>query len=175
MTGLGIGVLLLLCTRNIIPWYDFWKYVICIIAIIWGFRLIFSRKKHFGSKDADRVEVEKLKQINQDGRQIRQINVSFGKQIYEFAGQKFEGADVHTSFGFISLDLRNADILDGAVIDIECSFGGMEIRVDRNICVKSAVETSFAGVESQCNLQPNDGVKTLYIKGECSFGGIEIK
>ncbi len=175
LLGLGIGILLLLAARDIILWNDFWKYIICIIAVIWGFSLIFSRKSHLASQKPDRNTVNELKQIDQDGRQIRQLNVCFGKQLFEFAGQHFEGADVRASFGFIALDLRNADLLDGAVINIDCSFGGMEIRVDRNVCVKTAVETAFAGVESQCELHPSDGVKTLYIKGECNFGGIEIK
>ena len=175
LTGLGIGILLLLATRGIIPWNDFWKYIICIVAVIWGFSLIFTRKNGCNSKHTNRNTIKELKQIDQDGRKIRQINVSFGKQMFEFAGQRFEGADVHTSFGFTALDLRNADILDGSVINIECSFGGMEIRVSHDICVKTAIDTTFAGVESQCDLQPNDAVKTLYIKGTCSFGGIEVK
>lgn len=175
LTGLGIGILLLLSTRDIIPWEDFWKYILCLVAVLWGLSLIFVRKTRFDSKKPDRSTVKELKQINQDGRQIRQINVNFGKQIFEFAGQQFEGADVQTSFGFSAIDLRNADILDGSIINIDCGFGGMEIRVGRDICVKTAIETSFAGVESQCDLQPNDAVKTLYIKGKCTFGGIEIK
>ena len=175
LTGLGIGILLLLSTRGIIPWEDFWKYILCLVAVLWGLSLIFVRKTRFDSKRPDRSTVKELKQINQDGRQIRQINVNFGKQIFEFAGQQFEGADVQTSFGFSSIDLRNADILDGSIVNIDCSFGGMEIRVGRDICVKTAIETSFAGVESQCDLQPNDAVKTLYIKGKCTFGGIDIK
>ena len=137
--------------------------------------LIFTRKSSIINKHADPQIVTQLKQINQDGRQIHQISVSFGKQLYEFAGQRFEGANVESHFGFVALDLRNADILDGAVIDIDCSFGGMEIRVDKDICVKTAVESSFAGVESQCDLQPINEGKTLYLKGTCAFGGIEVK
>lgn len=175
LTGLGIGVLLLLATRDIILWADLWKYILCLLAVVWGLTLIFSHKSGCCEKHADRHAVDELKQINMDGRQIRQINVSFGKQLYEFSGQHFEGADVETSFGFTALDLRNADILDGAVINVECSFGGMEIRVDKDICVKTLVDSAFAGVESHCDGQPADGKKTLYVKGKCSFGGIEIK
>ena len=174
LIGLGVGILLLLATRDIILWADIWKYIVCLVAVIWGLSLIFGHKTGCCTKNACHT-VEELKQINQDGRQIRQINVSFGKQHYEFAGQRFEGANVQTSFGFTALDLHNADILDGAVVDIDCSFGGMEIRVDKNVCVKTAVESSFAGVESHCDAQPVEGSKTLYVKGHCSFGGIEIK
>ena len=175
LIGLGVGVLLLMATLGIIHWDDFWKYIICLLAVVWGFMLIFTRKSSIINKHADPQIVTQLKQINQDGRQIHQISVSFGKQLYEFAGQRFEGANVESHFGFVALDLRNADILDGAVVDIDCSFGGMEIRVDKDICVKTAVESSFAGVESQCDMQPINEGKTLYLKGTCAFGGIEVK
>ena len=175
LIGFGIGVLLLLATLGIVRWDDLWKYIISLMAVIWGLALIFPHKCGVFTKHADHCAVDELKQINQDGRQVHQINVSFGKHLYEFAGQRFEGADVETSFGFTALDLRGADILDGAVVNIECSFGGMEIRVDKDVCVKTAVDSAFAGVESQCDAQPNVGGKTLYVKGSCSFGGIEIK
>ena len=173
--GLGVGILLLLATRGIILWDDFWKYVICLVAVVWGFALIFTRKGGICTKHADCHTVAELNQISQDGRQVHQISVSFGRQAYEFGGQHFEGADIETSFGFTALDLRDADILDGAVINVECRFGGMEIRVDKDVCVKTAVESSFAGVESRCDTQPAAGGKTLYVKGSCAFGGIEIK
>ena len=65
--------------------------------------------------------------------------------------------------------------MDGAVITLDCSFGGMEIRIDKGICVKNDIETAFAGIDCDCNTQQADGLKTLYVKGHCNFGGIEIK
>lgn len=174
LIGLGVGILLLLATRGIIPWYDFWKYVVCIVAVIWGLSLLFGHKS-CGCHKQSSCNTDELKLIDLDGRQVRKINVSFGKHLYEFSGQRFEGADVQTSFGFTALDLRNSDLMDGAIIDIECSFGGMEIRVDNDVCVKAAVESSFAGVETKSDAMPNACNKTLYVKGHCSFGGIEIK
>lgn len=175
LIGVGTGVLLLLATRDVIPWDEFWRYLICIVFIIWGIMLIFSRSITKDRSASSKMSVDELKQIDQDGRTIRQINVTFGKQSYEFAGQRFEGARIQTSFGHVCIDLRGADLLDGAVIDVECSFGGLEIRVGDDVLVKQAVETSFAGVESKEHLRSLEGAKTLYIKGHCSFGGIEIK
>lgn len=175
LIGLGTGVLLLLACRDIISWNDFWKLVICLVAIVVGIGILFSRKGFFSNNAPERETIKEIRNVNQDGRQIRQINVSFGKRIYEFAGQQFEGADVQASFGFVSLDLRNADILDGAVLNIECSFGGMEIRIGGDVCVKQALNTSFGGVEDNHAVMSANGTKTLYIKGRCNFGGIEIK
>ncbi len=174
LIGLGVGILLLLSTRGVIPWYDFWKYVVCVVAVVWGLALLIGNKSCDNHKQTA-SNSDDLKQIDLDGRQVNKINVSFGKHLYEFGGQRFEGAEVQNSFGFTALDLRNSDLMDGAIIDIECSFGGMEIRVDKDVCVKSTVETSFAGIECKCDTTPTASVKTLYVKGHCSFGGIEIK
>lgn len=175
LIGVGVGVLLLLATRGIIPWNELWRYLICIVFILWGIMLIFGQGVRKRATEANQKNVETLKQINQDGRSIHHINASFGKQEYVFSGQRFEGAHVQTSFGFVGIDLRGADILDGAVIDVDCSFGGMEIRVDNDVMVKQAIETSFAGVEQKEHLHESDTHKNIYISGHCSFGGIEIK
>ena len=173
--GVGTGVLLLLASRGIIPWDEFWRYLICVVFIVWGIMLIFSRQISSGCSLANKKNIDEIRQIEQDGRTIRQVKASFGKQYYEFAGQRFEGAKVQTSFGFVGIDLRNADILDGAVIDVECSFGGMEFRVGDNILVKQYIEASFAGVDYKEHQHISETAKTIYFKGHCSFGGIEIK
>lgn len=170
--GFGIGILLLLAARNIILWNDIWKFIICLVAVVWGISLLFFSKKgsccHCHTTD-------ETKTIIMDGSKMHKIDVSFSKQEYSYNGQRFEGAEVNTRFGFTSLDLRGADIMDGAVITLDCSFGGMEIRIDKGICVKNDIETAFAGVDCDCNTQQADGLKTLYVKGHCNFGGIEIK
>lgn len=174
LIGVGAGVLLLLATRGVIPWHEFWRYLVCIVFIIWGIMLIFSRGFSSACVSAKNNSSE-LKQEELDGRKICRINTSFGKQFYGFSGQRFEGATVQTSFGFVSIDLRNADLLDGSVIDIDCSFGGMEIRVGDDVLVKHDIFTSFAGVDYKEHQPISDNAKTIYLKGRCSFGGIEIK
>ncbi len=169
--GFGIGILLLLAARSIIPWNDVWKYMICIAAVVWGVMLLFFNKK----SDKSSSYGEQPETVVLDGSKMHKIDVSFGKQDYSYDGQIFDGAYVHTSFGFVSLDLRNADIRDGAVIVVDCSFGGMEVRVGKGICVRNDIDASFAGVDCDCCTQPADGAKTLYLKGHCSFSGIEIK
>jgi hypothetical protein len=171
--GLGIGILLLLAARDVILWADIWKYIICLVAVIWGIALLFFSKK--GSCGHCCHTASEPKTIVMDGSKMHKIDVSFSKQEYSYSGQRFEGAEVHTSFGFTSLDLRGADLMDGAVITLDCSFGGMEIRVDKDVCVKNDIDTAFAGVDCDCTTQQADGLKTLYVKGHCNFGGIEIK
>ena len=170
--GCGIGVLLLLAARGIIPWNDIWKYMLCIAAVVWGVSLLFFNNKKGCSHCHNG---EQATPVVLDGSKLHKIDVSFGKQDYSYYGQPFEGADVQVSFGFVGLDLRDADIRDGAVISVDCSFGGMEIRVPKGVCVNNGIDTTFAGVDCDCCTQPTDGCKTLHLKGHCNFGGIEIK
>lgn len=171
--GCGIGILLLLAARGIIPWNDIWKYMLCLAAVIWGVVLIFfnnrknSGNSHYNEQAAPVVLL--------DGSKQHKIDVTFGKQDYSFDGQTFEGADVHVSFGFVGLDLRDADIRDGAVINVDCSFGGIQIRLPKGVCVNNGIDTTFSGVDCDCCTQPTDGAKALYLKGHSNFGGVEIK
>ena len=169
--GFGIGILLLLAARGIIPWNDIWKYMLCLAAVVWGVSLLF-----FNKKRCDHCHTSgQATPVVLDGSKQHKIDVNFGKQEYRYDGQPFEGADVHVSFGFAGLDLRDADLRDGAVISVDCSFGGMEIRVPKGVCVNNGIDTAFAGIDCDCCTQPSDGCKTLHLKGRCNFGGIEIK
>ncbi len=170
--GCGIGILLLLAARGIIPWNDIWKYMLCLVAIVWGVALLFfNNRKHFDQ----RITKEQNVPVVAGGGKLHNIDVTFGKQDYSYDGQSFDGTDVHVSFGFVSLDLRDADIRNGAVINVDCSFGGIEIRLPKGVCINNGIDTTFAGVDCDCCTQPTDGAKTLYLKGRCNFGGIEIK
>lgn len=170
--GCGIGILLLLAARGIIPWNDIWKYMLCLVAVVWGVSLLFFNNK---KSCCHRHNSEQTAPVVLDGSKQHKIDVTFSKQEYSYDGQPFEGADVHVSFGFVSLDLRDADIRDGAVISVDCSFGGIQVRLPKGVCVNNGIDTAFAGVDCDCCTQPVDGVKTLHLKGHCNFGGIEIK
>ena len=171
--GCGIGILLLLAARGIIPWNDIWKYMLCLAAVVWGVSLLLFNNKRSCAHSCHNGEPSTP--VVLDGGKQHKIDVTFGKQDYSYDGQPFEGADVHVSFGFAGLDLRDADIRDGAVITIDCSFGGMEIRLPKGVCVNNGIDAAFAGIDCDCCTQPSDGCKTLHLKGHCNFGGIEIK
>lgn len=175
LIGIGVGLLLFLATRGIISWNNLWQYILCVVFIVCGIMLIFGRRGDKCRCHSDQADVDSLTAVDLEGRNIRRIENTFGKHSYDFAGQRFEGAQVKNEFGFVGLDLRGADILDGAVIDIDCSFAGIEIRVADDILVRQAVDTAFAGIECKEHLLHPADAKTLVLKGHCSFGGIEIK
>ena len=102
----------------------------------------------------------------------------FGGCERRVAGQNFQGGRATAVFGGIELDFRDADMQDEAVLEINCIFGGVEIRVPEAWHVHSRNLPVFGGYEDKTRHPNNPTVgspKTLIVTGMVIFGGIEIK
>jgi predicted membrane protein len=102
---------------------------------------------------------------------------SFGSVIRVVTDPVFKGARISNSFGSTMLDLRRTSLADGETyIDVDCSFGGIEIYVPDSWNVKTFVKNSFSGTaDKRYHLGVADTAKTLIIRGNISFSGLEIK
>jgi hypothetical protein len=102
----------------------------------------------------------------------------FGGCERRVAGQNFQGGRATAVFGGIELDFRDADMQDEAILEINCIFGGVEIRVPETWHVHSRNLPVFGGYEDKTRHPNNPAIgspKTLIVTGMVIFGGIEIK
>ena len=102
----------------------------------------------------------------------------FGGCERRVAGENFQGGRATAVFGSIELDFRYADMQDEAILEINCIFGGVEIRVPETWHVHSRNLPVFGGYEDKTRHPNNPAVgspKTLIVTGMIVFGGIEIK
>ena len=166
--GIGVGVLLLLAAREVITWQMMWQIGLALVVIGFGVQLLFFKK-------LNNHGVCEIRNISRDGKDIRHIEASFGKQSLSFAGEKFEGADVQSSFGGLTLDMNGADIADDAFIDLNVGFSGVTIIVPESLSVKIAVTSGFGGVSDNRRTKVDNGSPTLFITGKVGFGGLEIR
>ena len=166
--GIAMGVLLLLAAREVISWNMMWQLGLAVVVIGFGIKLLFI-------KSCGNQGVCEVKNISRDGKEIRRIESSFGKQNISFAGEKVEGIDVQSSFGGLTLDLNGAEIADEAFIDLNVGFSGVEIIVPEGLAVKIAVNSGFGGVSDNRRVRVGTGTPSLYITGKVGFGGVEIK
>lgn len=166
--GIGMGVLLLLAARGIITWQMMWQLGLALVIIGFGIGLILMKScNHHG--------VYEQKTICRDGKDIRRIETSFGKQSISFAGEKFEGADIHSSFGGLILDFRDAEIVGDAFVDLNVGFSGVSIIVPEGLAVKIAVSSGFGGVTDKRRFKAETAATpSLTITGKVGFGGVEI-
>ena len=89
----------------------------------------------------------------------------------------FKGGTIQNSFGGTIIDLRRTTLPEGETfLDIDCTFGGIEIYVPSdwkvvfrcNTCLGGCQDKRFGGGVIDQN-------RILVIRGDLTFGGIEIK
>ena len=168
--GIGVGVLLLLAARDVITWNMMWQIALALVVIGCGVRLLFFKSCCHGH-----CEVRDLQTVSRDGKNIRRIESAFGKQKISFAGETFEGAEVQSSFGGLTLDLNGAVIPDEAFIDLSVGFSGVVIIVPENLAVQISVSSGFGGVNDNRRTKLGTGNPRLIITGSVGFGGVEIR
>lgn len=99
------------------------------------------------------------------GRDIRVDNSSFN------------GADLSVLFGGIDLNLKNAVVQRNVTIDVKAMFGGIDILMPSNVRVVVDVTPILGGVENgtRTPLGADENTPTVFIRGTCLFGGVEVK
>lgn len=91
------------------------------------------------------------------------------------SSKAFQGGEFNVAFGGLELDLSGAKIhKDGAIVHINCAFGGVEIIVPKDCRIKTSGTAVLGGWESTVKERE---VKTpvLEISGSALFGGVEIR
>lgn len=91
--------------------------------------------------------------------------------------EEFTGAEVTAILGGVELDLRNAVIIRDIVIDVNCIMGAIDVFLPTGVKVSISCVPIMGGVESRINGSANrkESMFTVYIRGTCLMGGIEIK
>lgn len=104
---------------------------------------------------------------------------TFGAERYIVLDPVFKGGELRNNFGGTVLDLRRTSLPEGdTVIDVELSFGGIEIYVPDNWVIVSELESVLGGVEDKrygAVSVPATGNSRLIIRGNVTFGGVVIK
>jgi len=109
-----------------------------------------------------------------DGENIH-FEVSFGEAVKYVTGNELEYAHLECSFGSMIVYLNDAVMKnEEAEIHAECSFGSTVLYVPADWRVILNVSSAFGGVEEKGNCNP-EGINTLYIRGNVSFGSLEIR
>ncbi len=101
--------------------------------------------------------------------------VCFGEQSYPIHLPRLAGGKAEVSFGELTVDLRGCETFaPGCRIDLDCSFGSLELLIPRSCRVEPATSTAFASVEVKGSPDP---VPTAVVSVDCdaSFGEITLR
>ena len=168
LTGIAIGVFLLLCARGILQYSMIWKLLLPTIIVIIGLKMLF--KGLFGRKNwADEDDGDE----DDEDKDIHAANAIFSAHRINYKGKVFHSAELNVIFGGAQLDLREAIIEGDCKVRANCIFGGITVLVPDNVNVKVKGNNVFGGIYNKTVDHPE--AHTIYIKGDSIFGGISIK
>ena len=166
--GLCIGIFLLLCCQNILNFDLLWKLLLPAIIVLIGVKMILG-------SFLDKNSAEAIKRIQAVNGEVSCGTAVFSGQNIDYSGEVFQGAELNAVFGGLKCDLRNALIQNDCVIEASAVFGGIDILVPANINIKISSNSIFGGISNKTANYTNETAPTLYIKGNCMFGGVDVK
>lgn len=106
------------------------------------------------------------------------LTTFFGGTTKIITSKNFKGANVTSVFGGTELNFTKADIQHPVEIKSTTAFGGLVLIVPSNWQVQSEMVTIFGGVDDKRPIMDSTGKdndKILILKGNCTFGGVEIQ
>jgi predicted membrane protein len=165
---LVIGILLQMSRLDILPW-GFWGTLWPVALILIGLYLLLNKnskkKNSFGMNNiessADYVD----------------SNALFSGNKERVITKNFKGGAVSAYFGGVELDLRNAEISpEGAYLETNAAFGGVEIFVPYNCKVRVSGTPFLGGIDNKTHYADvADDAPVLHVNAFVAFGGIDIR
>ena len=168
--GLAVGVILLLCARDVLSYGMVMKLVVPAIIVLIGLKMILSS---FKERHTEKIE-ESFEKYEGD---IDNVFCIFNGAKVDLSGKVFRGAEINAIFGGVDYDLRGAVIEPDAAIKVSAIFGGVDIIVPEGVKVRVKSTAIFGGVSNKTRRydKGDEDVITLYVSAIALFGGVDIK
>ena len=154
---LVLGVLMLLASQNIIDWSTIWKVFLPIIIMVVGLSIIFGNRK------------AKEKRVRANAKEY----VAIFSGVDEVINKIENDFKMTAVFGGIELDMRDVTLDSDLVIDCFTLFGGIDIRLPKDVVVKVNGLPIFGGVENKYR-NNHEAKVTVYINHTTICGGVDL-
>ena len=158
-----IGILLLFVSLDIIMWGFLGKIMIPIVLVMIGLCIVLK-------PDLKKIKITKEKPSAKNPNYVGIFGGCSEKVNY-----KINDSNCVSIFGAVDLDLTKAIINQDITIETISVFGGIEIKVPKNVDVKANGVAIFGGTEDNVKNDVDDKSPTIHINYTCIFGSIEIK
>lgn len=157
------GALLLVAGAAIALWnfhvvdVDLWDVFWPVLLVAGGIAVLFPSLRRGGPRRSGAAE---------------SVTTVFSGDNRRVSGD-YAGSAITAVFGGAELDLRRAQIKDGAVIEVFALFGGVNIIVPSDVVVENQITSLLGGVDNKTS--PVAAEKRLYLRGQCMLGGVDVK
>jgi predicted membrane protein len=167
-------ILIIIGGANVVEnyFYNYSEYVWPAALVLGGIALALTKRKNYCGAN--------FKMDNSiSAESTLSMDITFGGRKEMITSKEFKSGNISVTFGGCELNFMQADISDSpAIIDLKVSFGGVEIIVPSHWQIQNEISPSFGNVEDERVIQTattTDNKKVLILRGNCSFGNVEIK
>ncbi|MFC1633110.1 LiaF domain-containing protein [Patescibacteria group bacterium] len=151
--------------------YSFWALFWPIVIIAIGLSILLGRTRTAKQKISERNNGS----AKTDESTIDQQVVFAGKEV-TLTSKNFKGGSLQSTFGSLKLDLTKAKLArTGATLEINSTFGSIEVIVPENMPILSDGTPILGGWENKYNTTSTKKGPTLHISGQSVLGSVEIK
>lgn len=154
----GLATIFYLHYYNVVRIGEVWPLILIIIG------LSFILRRRSGPRNVSESKEDYFDEV-----------AIFGGTERKFISEKLKGGKISCVFGGSEIDLRGSKAQDGAVIEIFCMFGGVELMLPEDWKVNMDATAIFGGFSDSRKNVTNTSETTVHIKGFTMFGGGEIK
>lgn len=153
----AVGVSIMLGAFGVVD-INFWKVFWPLVLVVVGLGVLFKVSPAKSKESADKSN--------------EKVAIFYGEDARPKGD--YDGGSLSAVFGGVNLDLRQAKVKDGAVIEIFTFCGGIEINMPSDVIVQNEVRGIFGGSEDKTVLDAK-AKKIVILRGEFILGGLEIK
>ena len=153
----AVGVSIMLGAFGVVD-INFWKIFWPLVLVVVGLGVLFKVSPAKSKESADKSN--------------EKVAIFYGEDARPKGD--YDGGSLSAVFGGVNLDLRQAKVKDGAVIEVFTFCGGIEINMPSDVIVQNEVRGIFGGSEDK-TVPDAKAKKTVILRGECILGGLEIK
>ncbi|HEY1040784.1 MAG TPA: DUF5668 domain-containing protein [Bacteroidia bacterium] len=178
---IAIGVFFILSREFNMPHIS--QFIWPVVIILIGLAIIFKprgRRHHKGwhhHRNNHEWSNKDWTNVGDDADEFVRSSTTFGAIKKNIVSKDFKGGEVKAVFGGVELNFIQADIKDKAVLELTAVFGGIKLVVPANWEIQSELHTFCGGIEDNRPVDNGlnaDAKKVLLLKGNATFGGIEI-
>lgn len=161
----ALGIYFFLVSNDFVSFRITFQFVIAIILIYVGIRLVFFKEK--------KPFLFKGKSVSQEDTMNKKlyIHTSFGTR-KTTCNDALESCRIENVFGTVFVDLREANLESLDKLSLESVFGSIDILIPANVNLKVKRENIFA----TCYIDEShtSGGYDVVVKETCVFGSIRI-
>lgn len=160
------GLLLLLSRSGIVDISYLFRYIVPILLVLWGLKLIFGKKKVYRDSHFDQ-EAYKSKQYTGTSDICEVLYFSTRHITHKGNLNSCRGESI---IGTLTLDLRDADLHNMAFFNLEAFVGSVNVIVNEDVLVELSKDNAFGS----CKNEAVTGSYTVRISASSVFGYIHI-